>query len=118
MNVESTEIEMEITEVETDSTEIVQDIVPVYELDSTEFVESTELLESTESIDNTELVEVPTESVFNEVGSSMDSVVVIDCTEQFQHLCTGFDIVVMVLLSWFGCWVLRSWRTWTVKGGK
>lgn len=136
----STEIPLEITEDDVQNTEVVQDDNVVYEVDSASSVESTEetfvdLEDAAESVEveeveSTEIMETETTVLSDpeeaEATDGLESTIVaVDYTdalvlvhEELVHMNQSLDIVVMVLLAWFGSWVFRSWRTWTVKGGK
>lgn len=128
----STEMPLEITENDVQNTEVVQDIDFVYEENSAPLVESTEdfIVDSEsavelEEIESTEITVLSDPEEAETSDGSESTIIAVDYTEalvlireDLMYVNQCLNIIVMVLLAWFGSWVFRSWRTWMVKGGK
>lgn len=128
----STEMPLEVTENDVQNTEVVQDIDFVYEENSAPLVESTEdfIVDSEsaaelEEIESTEITVLSDQEEAEVSDGSESTIIAVDYTEtlvlvheDLVYMNQCLDIIVMVLLAWFGSWVFRSWRTWMVKGGK
>lgn len=41
-----------------------------------------------------------------------------DTIGYLESIDTNITIIMMIVIIWFCIWNLRSWRTWTVKGGR
>lgn len=51
-------------------------------------------------------------------SETVSTVEVVVDTEYLKKMNTSLSIVSMILLFWCGAWMLRSWRTHMLKGGK
>ncbi len=114
--------EENILETETIETEVLEDVQ-----ESTETGDDTETLTITdeemimkiyEALNAEDSAAVADPQVVDQGSVTAAESVAVDYTTQFDKINQSLVIIVMVLLFWFGAWMLRSWRTWTVKGGR